>query len=522
VTVAAALAASRTSTVVVPPQNVVLMLIGVCLGLLAGVKLYLVVIGLFSPFEHDYAESVVYDQAARLLHGQALYQPLNQPPFTVNPYTPLYAVLVAGLRAVLGDGFIWGRALSLVCGLTAAGCVARLTWRTAGSTAAALLAAVMYLALGFVPGLPWFGLYRVDTLGVALSFATIVVLAEGTSGKHVVLAGLLAGLAILTKQTFVAALLAGCVWLLWIDRRKAILLIGAALLLIGFTAAVLELTTGAFLANTVGANINPFRADLFLQLGGTFLSTQLLPLLLAIYYLLRMRPWSGSAGRLLVCYWAASALTLSGLGKVGAATNYWIEFAGSTSILATLGLWTAWQETRALRARFAPKLVLYAAMLYSLLIVSSGGIQSTLASATFIADWRREYGTEFAELIARIAREPREVLSEPMDVVVLANRPMLFEPLNYTLLWSANVWDAQPLVDRICAGEIGMLVLVNRIDELPQQVIGGYELWPPPLTTALQETMIFDSWQAGRFVYVPRPKEELARPRPGCPDPTTS
>jgi hypothetical protein len=244
---------------------------------------------------------------------------------------------------------------------------------------------------------------------------------------------------------------------------------------------------------------------LFLQLGGIFLSTQLVPLLLAGYYLLRVRPWRNSAGRLLVCYWAASALTLSGLGKVGAATNYWIEFAGATSILATLGLWTAMRGARQRSARVASKLVLYAAVLYSVLIVASGSIQSTLASAALIADWRRDYGADFAQLVARIEHEPREILSEPMDVVVLANRPVLFEPVNYTLLWSANQWDAQPLVDRICAGDIGMLVLVNRLDELPQQLIGGYELWPPPLTAALQATMVFDSRQAGRFIYVPRP-----------------
>src|SRR6266581_2392002 len=126
---------------------------------------------------------------------------------------------------------------------------------------------------------------------------------------------------------------------------------GTALLLIGLTVVALEVTTGAFLANAVGANINPFRTELFLQLGGTFLSTQLLPLLLAAFYLMRAKPWVSPAGLLLICYWLASALTLNGLGKVGAATNYWIEFAATTSILATLGLWTALNEARQPRAR---------------------------------------------------------------------------------------------------------------------------------------------------------------------------
>ena len=53
------------------------------------------------PVEAMYGEAIIYGQAARLLHGQALYLPLNRPPFTVAAYMPLYYALAAGLRALV-------------------------------------------------------------------------------------------------------------------------------------------------------------------------------------------------------------------------------------------------------------------------------------------------------------------------------------------------------------------------------------------------------------------------------------
>jgi hypothetical protein len=208
------------------------------------------------------------------------------------------------------------------------------------------VAAATFLALGFVPGLPWFGLYRVDMLGVVLAVAAIAVLAGGTSLRRLVAAGLLAGLAILTKQTFVAALLAGSLWLLTRDRRTAVLFTGSALALVGVTATVLELTTRAFLWNTVAANLNPFDSRILESHMETLLSTQFMPLLLAMFYLWRVRPWRFAREQLLLAYWLASAIPLLGMGKVGSMPNYWIEFAGATSILAALGLWTACLTSR--------------------------------------------------------------------------------------------------------------------------------------------------------------------------------
>src|SRR4030081_2817065 len=67
------------------------------------------------PTEAMYGESIIYDQATRLLRGEALYQPLDRSPFTVTAYTPLYYAVAAGLQS-LGAGFRPGRMLSFGTG----------------------------------------------------------------------------------------------------------------------------------------------------------------------------------------------------------------------------------------------------------------------------------------------------------------------------------------------------------------------------------------------------------------------
>src|SRR5207237_971763 len=125
-------------------------------------------------------------------------------------------------------------------------------------------AACLFLALGFgtLPGeYPWLALYRVDMLGVALALAAVVVLDGGVGPRRVALAAMLSGLALLTKQTLFSAALAGALWLWWRGERRLALMFGALVLtLAGGVCAALELTTGAFVENTVLSNVNPLSA----------------------------------------------------------------------------------------------------------------------------------------------------------------------------------------------------------------------------------------------------------------------
>src|SRR3954447_11776994 len=137
----------------------------------------------------DNAEAIVYGQAVRLLHGEALYQPLTSPPYTVTAYMPLYYTLAAAWHTVLGPGFLAGRVLTLIATVCLSVTVGVLARRVTGQATSAMLAVGLVLTLGFAgpPGPPWLAVYRVDVLGIALAVGAVTALAGGEPTRRRVL-----------------------------------------------------------------------------------------------------------------------------------------------------------------------------------------------------------------------------------------------------------------------------------------------------------------------------------------------
>jgi hypothetical protein len=476
--------------------------LGVLLALFAVGRLGRGVSAILEQKEATFGESILYDHAARIVRGEPLYQPLDRPPYSVAPYTPLYYGFAAALQAIFGPGFPPGRLLSFLAGLAAAALIGRLTARRAGSRWAGAFAAFLFLTLGFPGRIPFFALYKEDMLGVALSLAAIATLSEARSARRLALAAALAALAILTKQTMASAAVAGTVWLFQEDRRRAVRFAGICLGIVLATAIALQVLTGAFFQNALSANAVPFRWDAFGPNLETLVRFQAIPIALSILYVVDLAR-SGHRPRtdLLVLYFAACVLTVVGMGRPGSAHNYWMELAGSTSMLATLAVW----ERLGLRATLGkqirsaiPLLLLGANVAYIFVPMRSAVVPvlSFLKTAP-------QKEPDFDRLIERVRSEPREVLADPPDVVVLAGRPNLLELYFSTIRYRRGLWDPMPLVQRICRGEVGLLAIKYEIESDARGIYQGYEFWPPPILAALRESMRLESEQAGRFLYVP-------------------
>jgi hypothetical protein len=381
-------------------------------------------------------------------------------------------------------------------------------------------AALVFLALAFPGGTPWLGLYRVDLLGIALSVAAIFVLTYGQGTPASIGAGVLAGLALLTKQTFFAALLAGVLWR-WPDRRQAGALLGAAVFTFGIPCVVLELTTGAFIQNTLLANLNPFDLSVADALVREFFVLQWLPLLLAAVYLGMRRPWRPGAARLPVLYWAAASVSCIGLAKVGANHNYWIEFAAATAILAGCGAASLVRvSSPRLAAAGTAGLILVVGTtvggpLFSTLLGGTGGVRTAAfeVQSQFAALSTNPRDPEFDALVDRVRDEPGGVLADPLDVVVLAGRPVVLEPLIYSILLDTGYWRADSLVAQICTGEIRLLVLGYSLEEGASLTFGRYTAWPKPVMAALRERMQLEGVNGRRQVYTSLDPAPVVRSR---------
>jgi hypothetical protein len=469
---------------------------------------------LIIPQQLDEGEPLVYGLASRILNHQPLYQPIDRQPFVQVHYTPLYYAAVAVLHQVVGHGFAPGRLLSILAGLVAAALLGWLTAVYARSRWAGGLAIVMYLGLAFPGGpAPFLALERVDMVGIGLSVASVALLAHGTDRTHVIVAGILAGLALLTKQSLFAAAVAGTIWLATLDRRRA----GVFALATTVTALVPALalqwsSAGAFWHNIGPDNPSPtalaFGAYLFREL----VVIQGVPTLLALAYVIRKRAWRDPFLRLLVCYWLASFISVAGIIKVGANHNYWIELAGANAALGALCIWSCLSANR--RPIWAAASVVPLALMAAYL--------GMLALPRFVVDrpldviptsWTLNV-PQFAALVKdralfheffeELRNEPEPVLAESMDVAVLADHPVQFEPFAFSMLEHDGRWNSQPLVDDICAGHVPLLVMSHpiAIDLHPVGLL-EFPMWPGSVMAALRQAMILESARSGHWLYRP-------------------
>jgi hypothetical protein len=497
----------------VRPRTLVVGLLSIPLLICSGVTLVACFLSLSLPQQLDEGEPLIYGLADRIRHFQPLYQPIDQQPFIQVHYTPLYYFAVAALR-LFGPGFAPGRVLSIIAGFVAAGLVGYMTCTQSNNRWMALFAAMMFLGLGFPGGpAPFMALVRVDMLGAALSIAAIAILLHGTARGHLVAAAVCAGLAPLTKQSLFAAALAGSLWLFTFDRRKAAVFAGTTAAVVVIPALILQWSSGGAFWHNIGPD-NPsptslaFGAYLFHELAVTLG----IPALLALTFVIATRAWKRTTPRLLLFYWLSTAIPIVGIVKLGANRNYWLEFAAATAVLASLAIWTCLAPRRRSLRSFASLLpVLLLAV--QLAILAPARLVTDRSFDTIPYSWvlsRELFGrlafqtSGFDNLVNALRKEPGPVLAENVDVAVLSDHPVLFEPFAFSMLERQGRWNSGPLVDDICSGRIALLVLTYTIDSNNSPVgMQDYPMWPRSVMAALRSVMQLADTRDWHFLYRP-------------------
>ena len=120
------------------------------------------------PFPLDYGEGPMLDQTLRLAQFENIYRnSFDSPPYTVSNYPPLFQLIQVPLAWIVGPAFWYGRLISILSAVSAAGLIALILHtltrdRIAAATGGLTLLAFPYLLQGSV-------LNRVDALALALS-----------------------------------------------------------------------------------------------------------------------------------------------------------------------------------------------------------------------------------------------------------------------------------------------------------------------------------------------------------------
>lgn len=328
------------------------------------------------PYPLDYGEGPLLAQVSALRAGTPfgqLYANPDQPPYAVVNYPPVYHLASALLASAVGDTLLAGRLVALAATLAALAALwllsdERRQTKDEGSAQGRfrpsplvfrLLIVLSFLAIPIVR--EWAVAMRVDLLGVALGLWGLALLRRGYAERRLLGAALALALSLLVKPSLVAAPAAALLWLLFRDWRRALRLGALLAVLGGLAVGLLQLGSGGwFWLHVVAANANPWQRALAYGFWHDQLvilwplgAAGVLGTLSALYKLLTLTmknqeprtenraPNQEVLGSqfsvLLPVYYALfGALVAFGVGKVGAYTNYFLEFYAGLVWLAAL------------------------------------------------------------------------------------------------------------------------------------------------------------------------------------------
>jgi hypothetical protein len=395
-----------------------------------------------------------------------VYPSLDTPPYTAANYGPLYYLSLGGIGRLFHADFpqlrIVGRLAMFVCFLL----TVAIAWRWRGILAGALI-------LGEIDFLEWNASGRPDMAAILCNACGLWMLASG----HVAIAGLLGGVAVLFKQSYVALLGAGVVWLFWNRRyadlrRFALAAVAPAALVFG----VLALRENEILTHLTAHDRTLDPGGAIILLINDFRAFPHHAVLLALAVFASVR-----GGLLAMYFCAAWGVALVGLLPIGADSNYLLEPWMAAVFVVPVAL-------RNLNSRAAQACVIA-------LVLASAALEARA--------WRyamaRPNRNDHYEHIAALLRD-RSVFSSRPDVATLSRQPEILDSFPARQLERVGRWSEAPVLPR----------LRNQTYDFVVAAGGGYR-GQPMLSEAVSAAIDreYRPWCAidGVTVLIPRTRE---------------
>lgn len=436
------------------------------------------------PFELDYGEGIVWQQANMMLTPEA-YGRIDGFPAIVFHYPPLYHMWVRVVSMLFGVNMLFaGRAVSIGATLFTVVMIGMIVARTTPANVprgGRILAAVSgaLCALCFVPVVYWSLLMRVDMAAFLLSVAGFWLgLKAFENPRLIYLSALCFVGAVYVKQTSLAAPLALFSLMVWLRPKLAlsgvVTCIVAGLIVLAGLAYV---TNGGFIRHVFLYNINRFelsRLQIILQVvqahGLIFCAA------FAAIYLrasdLRRRyaglkwsmlvnspadvAWTG-----VIFYFASTSLILVTVAKSGSSANYLIEWMLVISMLIGCGLADVCRAATHENGADGRAEIALIAIVVPLFIA----IQARTLDAEelgFNDLWSAKRSAQMAQLSARVRAAPKQIISDDMVMLLLSGKPVVWEPSIFAELASMGAWNEQPFADKIRAQEFSMFITAGK------------------------------------------------------------
>lgn len=445
------------------------------------------------PFPLDYGEGPILDQTLRLARFENIYRnSFASPPYTVSNYPPLFHVIQAPLAWIVGPAFWYGRLISILSAVSAAGLIGLILNTLTGDRLAAAIGGLTLLAFPYV--LQGTVLNRVDALALALSLGGLYAAVRWPGHRQGPwIAGLLFTATAFTNARYaLAAPLTAFVWLWQLEYRRqafrmAAIVAGSCLSL--FLSLNL-VTQGGFYLNTVLANLTSFSwytvtsylLNLYLHAGYLVIGC------LAFIVIERL----GEATRswpLVAPYCLGAAFMTLTAGMANASVNDLFETVAALSFAS--GAFIAWAgESYWLKAL----LVFVLAMQINVLIDWSRQ-DYVPAIMNKVTAYR-----EVEQLAGHVQEAKGPILAdEYMGLIPLYGRRLYFQPIEYKQLQAANLWSEAPLIALIQREEFSVILLYEPRDRRAISV-----RWTPGIRNTIYAHYSLEETLARTLVYRPQ------------------
>jgi hypothetical protein len=437
-------------------RHVLLAAVGLLAAFHIGVLAYHLGLTLAFPYDLNYGEGYVLNDAVRLARGESLYVDLQQFPMVRSPYPPLFPLVWSFLEPLAGPVFWPGRLLSVLSlvGITAV--VGWNAWRVRLGVWPGVVGVGLVVSSPFV--YQWAGYARVDMLALLFAVGGVVA-AQWISGwRGVLLSAVLCGLAIWTKQTTVTAAVAvALAYTLRSWRRGA-----AFAMLIGIPSLVVlvvmnALTAGEFFHHVLAGNstnpIIPLRSAVYV---GAFLILELPAVVASLWWL---RRGLGRQASPIALYLPITLFATISAGNGGSSVNYLIE----PVLAVALALPFAWRALPQEAALAAP---LLAVVQLVMLVHWPNSFGTTYLAEGVLGHTPTEVdGAIGAHLDSLVRAAPGEVIAEPAGFALRNGRPVYVQPIDLRAEQLQGRWRSEPLTSALASGRFS-------------DVITAYNLFP--------------------------------------------
>ena len=441
-----------------------------------GTALVIAALWIHLPYEINFAEGAVLGEAARIAHGLPAYPPATPAPYIINPYGPVAYYTFAMVVRIFGVSFTAPRVLVLLLAIGCATLIGVLIRSRGGTRTVSFIFGALFVAMPAAQ--KWLSVVRVDWIGVALALIGIYLFLRFERWYLPVIPFVAA---IFCKFTILAAPTA--VFLYLLSRRetkKALQFLACCVGLAGGMLLLLQARTGGwFWFHTVVVNrTHPFSIGTALWWIFKELRDCSLVLLLVALVL-----WMGRSERLRkalsfpAIYLGTTFLTLLFVGKVGADTNYYLEFEAAVCWCGGIGYSFLREKAKVSNwAKIAAATLLATAALVNVGFVS---LHRHLPLYRSVSGCREAY--------QYVREQPGDqILAENGGAVILAGKtPGVWE----AFMWARQVlqggWSDAEVVEKIRERKYDLIVV--KPPRTPGKVDAREGRWTEPVLKAVTE-----------------------------------